>query len=227
MPMLRSAVRSPDGTSHEVLLPFSAINTASPLCDGGPAGNRRSTTGRGLASPAAFPPSGFLTLLTVCSSRHLTGLFRPAGAHGVVHPSELFPLLQPYRLSVAVALLALPPAASRNDGCLQGLAPQQNPPADRAVSSAAVRRVALLGFLPSRALPLLAAVSISRHLLSSFEASPGRCGGTEPGSAELGGCLFARPSPAVRSGGAAAPQSIGAQGARLASLESCRPSWGL
>jgi hypothetical protein len=77
--------------------------------------------------------------------------------------------------------MALQPAASRRNRCLQGLAPQQNPPANRGVSTAPVRRVALLGFFPFRALPLLAVASISRRLLSSFETDSARRGGDRSG----------------------------------------------
>jgi hypothetical protein len=40
------------------------------------------------------PPSGFLTLLTVSSLRHLP-VSRTGATHGV-HPAELFPLAEPY-----------------------------------------------------------------------------------------------------------------------------------
>jgi len=105
LPRSEPAIRSPDGTSLEVPRPFSAISHASPLsrCWSRQvaAGN-----GRGIASPAAFPPSGFLSLRTAFSSHVLVGLFHPTGTLGVSYPPELFPLPQPRCLSAALALLS-------------------------------------------------------------------------------------------------------------------------
>jgi hypothetical protein len=44
----------------------------------------------GFTSPDYVPPTGFLTLLTVCTSRRPPGLFHPGHAHGVP-PSRAFP----------------------------------------------------------------------------------------------------------------------------------------
>lgn len=79
---LELAIRSPDGTSLEVLVPYSAISPESPfLVD--QCSNAAPTDDDGFAWPAAFPPSGFLALLTGFSSLGLVGLFRPTSAHGV------------------------------------------------------------------------------------------------------------------------------------------------
>jgi hypothetical protein len=122
------AIRSPDGTSLEVPRPFSAISHASPLSR---YWSRQVVTsnGRGIASPAAFPSSGFLSLLTACSSHVLVGLFHPTGTRGVPHPPELFPLPQLYCLSAALALLSF--AGIRRKHRL--------PPAFRALLHARVR----------------------------------------------------------------------------------------
>jgi len=61
--------------------------------------------------PATFPPSEFLTLLTVYSSQCLASLFRLTSTHGV-HPPKLSPSTQPVRLSAFRALLLLPPRLS-------------------------------------------------------------------------------------------------------------------
>jgi len=55
----------------------------------------------------SVPPSGFLNLLTACSSQCLVALFHATGTRWVL-PSELFPFSEPYRLSTAVALLSFP-----------------------------------------------------------------------------------------------------------------------
>jgi hypothetical protein len=69
-------------------------------------------------SPRAFhtryvPPSGFFTLLTVCSSVGLPGLLSCRSARGVPHPSEPFPRPEPERLSAPVALLPFTASAAR------------------------------------------------------------------------------------------------------------------
>lgn len=46
--------------------------------------------GLGLASPGAFPSSGFRSLLTAFSSTNFAGVFHPTGAHGV-RPFRAFP----------------------------------------------------------------------------------------------------------------------------------------
>lgn len=70
-----------------------------------------SLAGCWLPSPTTFPPSEFLTLLTVCSSPCLASLFHPTSTHGV-HPPKLSPSTQPVRLSTSLALLPLPPKLS-------------------------------------------------------------------------------------------------------------------
>jgi hypothetical protein len=48
-----------------------------------------------------LPPSGFLTLSTVCSHRHLVTLFQATSVHRLNRPSELFPLVQAGCLSAS------------------------------------------------------------------------------------------------------------------------------
>jgi hypothetical protein len=86
----RPAARSPSGSSPEACFPFSAVSAASPFLGAAqPRSLAAKHAGRGFASPAAFPPSGFLTLLTAFSSRRLVGLFRPTGTPGVVRPPNV------------------------------------------------------------------------------------------------------------------------------------------
>jgi hypothetical protein len=56
--------------------------------------------------------TGFLTLSVPCSPPRLPTLFHAGNAHGV-HPSELSPLEEPYRLSAAVAFLTFTTSLQR------------------------------------------------------------------------------------------------------------------
>jgi hypothetical protein len=65
---------------HEVRRPYNDISPRGPHPPG--------------FQPRFVPPSGFLTLLTVCSPSHLP-ISEIGAAHGV-HPSEPFPPAEPY-----------------------------------------------------------------------------------------------------------------------------------
>lgn len=87
------------------LRPFSAIGSVSPFrrpTPRGPPPRRQPFAeppltpclqgGHGFASPVTVPPSGSLTLVTVCSSPSLAGLFHPSSAPGVRCPDDRPPL---------------------------------------------------------------------------------------------------------------------------------------
>lgn len=206
---LAPAIHSLDGTSLEVSFPFSAMNLESPLLVG-ESSNAALVDGAGLASPAAFPPSGFLTLLAAFSSPGLAGLFHPASALGVS-------ALQSFSLRssrVASSATSCPPDVHRCGVAattvrLQGFAPLWSPLAGRRVSTA---------FPPRCSLGLLSLQgSLSRQRDVDFATSP---------LLDFFGSVFCRGCPR-RLTFPPVLQSLCFRRARLASLESCRPSWDL
>jgi hypothetical protein len=129
-----------------------------------------SLAGCWLPSPATFPSSGFLTLLTVYSSRCLASLFRLTSTHGV-HPPKHSPSTQPVRLSASRALLPLPPRVSPSCSAVF-----------RALIHAKVRWLFVMfpstkpprcshGLLLSKVFAFPAVASLSTGLLSPFGTS--------------------------------------------------------
>jgi len=182
-----------------------------------------SLAGCWLPSPATFPSSGFLTLLTVYSSRCLASLFRLTSTHGV-HPPKLSPSTQPVHLSASRALLPLPPRVSPSCSAVF-----------RALLHAKVRWLFVMfpstkpprcshGLLLSRVFAFPAVASLSAGLLSPFGASASTDRRSLSALAELltWGLCRCGETPALLP--STAPQSFNEQGKWLVSLENCRPS---
>jgi len=93
---------TPGNPSRSLPTPAALLRFPAPT-----ATSARRSTNPGFQT-RCVPPSGFLTLLTVSSLRHLP-VSRTGATHGV-HPSELFPLAEPYasrrRFPLAVSDIA-------------------------------------------------------------------------------------------------------------------------
>jgi hypothetical protein len=152
VPPLRSAVRSPDDASPEVSRPISAISSASPFFTS--ASDRSSVVAAvGLPHPPRFRLQGFSPSWRLAPRGASPAYFIRQALSGLP-PSRAFPS----HAAVSPPGNRCPPAVSTLRACsngprLQGLAPRQSPPASRSCFHFRARRVALLGFLPSRVSP--------------------------------------------------------------------------
>jgi hypothetical protein len=223
---LRPATRSPGDASPEVLFPFSAINTTSPFLG---TGRRRLLTASwtpaaGLPHPRHFHLQGFSPswrlsprgTLPVCFTRQALLGFRARLSISTRRATRrrLHHLAQQGR------------ERTRDDNSAQWrcLARKSE---DRATLFPAPRKAHGAHRGPSPSGSWFAAVAtVSRHLLSSFEANPNHRRGGE--AKRLG---FAASSSRPRRTGsalkhAAAPQSLNEQATRPSSLEEDPPSWG-
>jgi hypothetical protein len=99
-------------TFRGVSFPHRDVSIESPLTDEHPA-------------LIFVPPSAFLTLPTVCSSRHLAGLFHPT-ATSRIHSSGAFPAVRPPRFVTAASPLVVDDSRLQ-PGCPDCPAPAVSP----------------------------------------------------------------------------------------------------